>query len=217
MKRFLRLILNAATILSLLVSVALAGFWIASFHSVFEGEWQHRTSVAYRGGNSRADGVVFVSLDCGRVVFCRGVGPEGPWSDGLRCPPWRRPLPGYGGGWTRDVWIQELGDGWRQLFRTGPAAMTELRPGGDGPLRPFGVHVVREHNGYLRDWTQLWLGFPVGWLVAAALILPVARVAPAIVRRRRRQSGLCPRCGYDLRATPDRCPECGAIPAGVKG
>jgi hypothetical protein len=51
----------------------------------------------------------------------------------------------------------------------------------------------------------LWLGWPL--LVSA--VLPTRWWVRHRRATRDGRKGQCPSCGYDLRATPDRCPECG--------
>jgi hypothetical protein len=54
---------------------------------------------------------------------------------------------------------------------------------------------------------------PIWPIVLATGLLPCAYLISLGRRRRALRKGLCPVCGYDLRATPDRCPECGAVPS----
>ncbi|HEX4794354.1 MAG TPA: hypothetical protein VH370_11210 [Humisphaera sp.] len=74
---------------------------------------------------------------------------------------------------------------------------------------PFDLRGGREHVGYsviIVDWWLLAIisaVLPVSWIVIAG---------PGFIEKRRvRRRGRCA-CGYDLRATPLRCPECGAEP-----
>ena len=53
-------------------------------------------------------------------------------------------------------------------------------------------------------WLPLWMP-----TVASAAVLWVCSPVAHHRRRKRKKLGLCLKCGYDLRASKDRCPECG--------
>ena len=70
----------------------------------------------------------------------------------------------------------------------------------------FGTYDVIAASGAVSHHVYVYAGvFP---LLAPAL-LPSLWLLRRVRRRRRRRRGLCPACGYDVRASPGRCPECG--------
>ena len=82
---------------------------------------------------------------------------------------------------------------------------------------PGDVQIVGAGFRYLRitsDGMRRWNLVLSSWLLASVfLVIPIAWSARHRRDRRRARTGACAVCGYDLRATPGRCPECGTIPA----
>ncbi len=78
-------------------------------------------------------------------------------------------------------------------------------PGNRGALqfdRTAGFAFYRRRDEFIVSVPYWALCLLLGSLIALRLVH----------RRAGTPTGLCPGCGYDLRATPDRCPECGAVP-----
>ena len=124
---------------------------------------------------------------------------------------------------------------WGCLLRDpGFAEMQEHKPG----QRSITAHGPGELGPGLRFPDNLWFDFdrrvrfaPIGSFAAAVVIhmdrlsvhvpywpiVVLSGLPPAVWLTRRRRvkrriaRGQCLRCGYDLRETPDRCPECGQL------
>ena len=71
---------------------------------------------------------------------------------------------------------------------------------------------TRRSNSYV-DLSSREAMAPAWFVMLLALIAPAAYLSLIAHNRLRKRLKLCQSCGYDLRASPDRCPECGtAIP-----
>ena len=104
----------------------------------------------------------------------------------------------------------------------GPPVRGDLTQGSIGPtllkfaLPTLASSIIQSLNGTVNS---IWVGRFLGESALAATsnantLLFLLLGMPAILQARRRlravPPGHCRRCGYDLRATEDRCPECGS-------
>ena len=110
----------------------------------------------------------------------------------IRDARWRGGQPAFIGFPAPDPGDGSAGLGWMSSTSRLPVGLR-----GTGPV----VNV-----GYWSVGVPIWLGL---------VLVFGAWGAGAWRRLSRVEKGLCPGCGYDLRATPERCPECGRVVEGT--
>jgi hypothetical protein len=100
-----------------------------------------------------------------------------------------------------------------------PSPLPRRWPVRRGLLGPEAYRGTVRHFVRLPPAAVYGLAVPHWLLFLAAATLPcvgVLRRWRGRVRLRRLAAGQCGRCGYDLRASPGRCPECGSGAGGVR-
>jgi hypothetical protein len=193
-RRIGRHILNTLAVISLLLCAATVALWLRSLTGYYgQALWSYDRWLP--GGGAASDLVEFRSdRDLWVTLFSGRIGP---------------PRPDLSGGYYINA--QESGGHPRFAVRFFDA--DSLTPNRSGwPLR-YSRSTQTATQG-LDDARSVTVGASY-WLVAGLLaICPVWVTGRVAVRERRRRllrrAGRFRRCGYDLRATPDRCPECGA-------
>ena len=187
MKRLRRIIFNAMTVLSLLLCVATVGLWVRSY--------RHRERVGVRWSDERSLGHsnIHLTWESSRLGIHHA----------------------YRHSFDRKTFddVLKLNERW------------DFGENEYAELLDWRSSVRNRHGfGFMRESGTITTGSPdIGWSFMVPFWFPslIWAVAPLhwLYRRRltHRLSGktLCQSCGYDLRATPDRCPECGTVPSNV--
>jgi hypothetical protein len=91
------------------------------------------------------------------------------------------------------------------LIRVSGTLHVRITRDGEYIVSLFDVDAQQVSAVYDRDIAK-WPWFVIGGIPAAGMLIILRRW---MTRRRRQRLGRCVQCGYDLRSSPIRCPECG--------
>jgi len=186
-----RLFVNLLAGLSLLLCVATVAFWVRSY---WRADWLE--SGTY---DDTVYDYWFVASIRGRMI----VDHRFIYGDGNQPPSFAY--------FSRSPSISEddlpwMGYAWKE----GANSRSQVCLAGLGWERQI------ETSSDLQDYRSMALSVP-DWLIVSITLWVVAVAARRYYRRHRLgDSGFCVACGYDLRATPDRCPECGKVPEKIQ-
>jgi hypothetical protein len=195
-KRLRRIIFNGLTVLSLVLFVAVVALWVRSYgvqdrvHTIgggVRGKTYHR--VMYDICSVKGVNVFqMYASDYAALVDLEEM-IKSDRASGFTKVSWTRGSPNqYTFNYNPDVRGRPL------LYRLG------LRVS-------HGMDDSSASRGYTEARVPDWL------LAVLTCLLPLAWMGRVYRRRRSARRGLCPVCSYDIRATPERCPECGTLAA----
>jgi hypothetical protein len=199
MRRLARHLFTLSAAVSLLLCLAAGGMWVRSYGrgdlvtysamSIEDGAQRHRGIVAWSG----AGGFYFAGLDVTAVPIPGQLSATHPYT----AKPWR---------WTWNT-------------KPSPRRTTTASPAFDVLGFWWEGHWRQANNDreYNRKLSEFFLGVPYWFTMLLAAAMPAKWFVHVRRRRSRVARGLCVRCGYDLRESPKRCPECGAVTRLKKG
>ncbi len=180
---------HTATVMAwflVLLALGVAGLWVDA---------NHATSISYTGVSRQRNKIRTIHVYSGMqaiIVWYQSFERPSDKRDDADC------------GWqphrdNKEAWVSRFLMGAKERFR--------YRFG-------FDRWDFSRARGSDSDGTICWVTFPHWFILLLLLPWPAKRGWGWLKLRRRRRKGLCVNCGYDLRASPERCPECGITRSG---